>query len=226
METSAQTIIPYSLSTDQKQLLITLVEYHNEGQLHNPIVLVPAGPSDYVVYVRGAASLRVQRISDFDALCAADLLSYRLTRMGNGKVYQLTKASLRAADLFRHLPPDLPPMDWATIVSEEETNARLNARLQLFKALRMRLRHSLVSLLPNAQLADVVSHLTAISRQLEGDKPDPERVTELLRILNTAIATLLTAENGRAIGEILITFGNLTQVVYQILDQLKRYRRF
>lgn len=75
------------------------------GRLFDPIVPIPVGPSDYVVYVRGPENLHIRHISDLDALCEAGLLTYRLSRMGTSKHYRLATQPRRA-----HARLDMEPL--------------------------------------------------------------------------------------------------------------------
>jgi hypothetical protein len=91
----------YNLTDQQEELLSTLVRLTFEGKLKDPIVPIPIknGKSnrlEYVLHLRETDSFRFTNISDLDALCDADLLSFRWNRSGIGKLYSLTKAAAEA----------------------------------------------------------------------------------------------------------------------------------
>ncbi|WP_420642415.1 hypothetical protein [Candidatus Leptofilum sp.] len=76
----------------------TLVGFIEAGKLKEPIVPFPAKKpaNQFVIYIRGEESFRFKRISDLDSLCDAGLLRYRWNRLGNGKLYYVTKAGATA----------------------------------------------------------------------------------------------------------------------------------
>ena len=88
----------FLLTTEQKTLLRTLVGFIESGKLKEPIVPFPAGKptTAYVLHLRGEESFKFSRISDLDSLCDVGLLRYRWNRLGNGRLYYVTKAGATA----------------------------------------------------------------------------------------------------------------------------------
>ncbi|MCB8947351.1 MAG: hypothetical protein H6653_04970 [Ardenticatenaceae bacterium] len=98
----------FLLTTDQKTLLRTLLGFIEDGKLKEPIVPFPAEKSanQFVIHIRGEESFRFNKISDLDSLCDAGLLRYRWNRLGNGKLYYVTKAAATAVANDFNAPPE------------------------------------------------------------------------------------------------------------------------
>lgn len=142
MEPIRKTLTLDKLTVEQKGLLVQLVNFGVQRKIGPVLVPIPAGPMDYVLYVYGESSLRIERLSDLDALCGAGCIDYRLNRMGNAKVYLLTQKSYRLVEEWRNekfpIPQDVdqePFLDEISLTKEilynswGELQQRLPARL-------------------------------------------------------------------------------------------------
>ncbi len=96
------------LTTEQKTLLRTLVDFIKSGKLKEPIVPFPVGnpTTQYAIYLKGEDSFKFKRISDLDSLCDAGLLNYRWNRYGSGKLYYVSEAGTTAVDNNFQAPVD------------------------------------------------------------------------------------------------------------------------
>ena len=82
----------HTLTAAQADLFCKLARYEQDGRLFHPIRALPAGPDEYVIYLRGNnGNFHFSRFSDIDALCVVGLMEYSLTRMGDSKQFHITK---------------------------------------------------------------------------------------------------------------------------------------
>ncbi len=79
---------PVRLNERQKDLLRKLVSFLSESKLKDPFAPFPLGnpTTHYVLYLRRDKSYKFKHISDLDALCDADYLSYKWHRLGSTKL--------------------------------------------------------------------------------------------------------------------------------------------
>lgn len=98
---------PARVSDRQKDLLRHLVRFVQESKLKEPIVPFPLREphTHYVLHLRGADSFKFKHISDMDALADAGFLMFRWNRVGNTKLFFITKAGFKAVEYGFHLPP-------------------------------------------------------------------------------------------------------------------------
>lgn len=80
-----------TLTPSQIDLIRNLVRCELNGILIHPIRPIPISADEYVIYLKGKHNFRFRNFGDIDALCAIGLLSYRFSRFGAGKEYQITK---------------------------------------------------------------------------------------------------------------------------------------
>jgi hypothetical protein len=181
----------HSLTPTQLDLYLTLERLALKGRLFDPIIPIPVGASEYVIYVRGPENLRVRRISDLDALCEAGYLTYRLSRMGTTKHYHLPLPKTKVP--IKESAPSLYNIGWrGQLVDQTQALKAALAQLLvgdlLIKAL---VEISFVQGQLNADSAELPPIYTAINTltHLLTLAPPPETI-EAFQHHNTALETL------------------------------------
>lgn len=208
----------FRLTEAQKKLLIELVRLAREARLGERLVPIPYGPDQYVIYVRGRHNLIVNRISDLDALCRAELMAYELNRMGTGKRYVLTKASFKVVKMWLAMPEHTMP-EWMIQPTGEVTRVvSVPELLEQFHTLRRKTRADMVKVLPNSLLPEMYDEMMAITRQIEAVQPAAAEVTAKIKSLSEkVVASFGHPQQAQEVSEALASLGEWCKVIYQIM---------
>ena len=86
------------LNLRQKKLLQQLAELKKSNQLTEPFTPFPVDLMNYVVYLRSRYNLRIQWISDLEALCLSGHLTYEWNRMLTSKKFCVSKLGMSILD--------------------------------------------------------------------------------------------------------------------------------
>ena len=87
----------YNLTDGQKELLRKLVRCVREGKLEEPIL--PIGTqTGYFIQVCGEENIGFKWTGDLDALCDANLMSFRWNRKGTNRLYSIKQSGYDAVD--------------------------------------------------------------------------------------------------------------------------------
>ncbi len=203
-----------SLSLEQKALLVRLVNYALERKIDQTVVPVPVGPSEYAIYVRHEPSLRLTRLSDLDALCAADVLSYRFNRMGNGKVYLLSTRSFHAVEEWRQEPVEIDH-EAVRRLSESRVAGERGLLLEQVAVQEAALRQRL----PAATPPEIMRRIYFVGEHLTGDDPNRVQISFQLRLIGRYLVDWL---RDRQSGDLLVVFSHWVQAVYHYLDRINQ----
>lgn len=210
----------FTLTDPQKKLLIELVRLAREARLGERLVPIPYGPDQYVIYVRGQNNLVINRISDLDALCRAELMTYELNRMGTGKRYVLTKASFKVVKMWLAIPAETMP-EWMIESTGEVTRViSVPELLEQFHSLRRKVRSDMVKILPNGLLPEMYDEIMAITRHIEAVQPAAAEVTAKLKSLGEkVIASFGHPQQAKEVSEALTSLGEWAKIIYQIIER-------
>ena len=203
---------------EQKALLVQIVNYARQHKIGQTIVPIPAGPAEYAIYVREEPSLRLRRLSDLDALCAADVLSYRLNRMGNSKVYLLTKASFRAAERWQEEPVE--PLFIEETAARKFKAAFADAEhvaLDEFRALLAIEEAELRRRLPAGTPREIVQRISIVGEQVHGENPNRTQIAYQLRRIGRFMTEKL---HDRRSSDLLAAFSRWSQAIFRYLEKI------
>lgn len=208
------------LTEAQKLLLLRLVEYRQNDQISDYIVAIPAGPSEYVIHIQDAESLRIVHLSDLDALCAADLLGYRLNRMGNGKIYHLTKATLKAIPNVADLPAPLTelPENWQTLINIEQASTYELRRRAI--ALQTDIRRTLSATLPAELVPNAFDLVRQILAELHSGSPDADRIASAFQGLLAELIAAFALPNAQRASLAQLLLGGWGRIIFAWLERV------
>ncbi len=200
----------------QRNLLCELVDHKRHGRLPDPFGVVPTRGTDYVIYLQGRDSLRLSRLSDLDALCAAGLLEQQWNRMANARLYHINKAAEQAVK-----------SGLITAAKTETAVALPNKRpsatpRQKADALRSTLKWRLAESMRGVALGEAVIRLSIIRAAYYRAVPDTAVITltlnELGQQLMAHFNTAVTMQEKSAASRTIASFGEWAGVIYQMLS--------
>lgn len=210
----------FELNERQKKLLMELVRLANEARLGELLIPIPYGPDQYVIYVRGRENLIIERLSDLDALCRAELMDYELNRMGTGKRYRLTKGSFKVVKLWLAGLDEETPLWMVDSAGEIARVVSVPELLEQYHLLRRKVRRDLVKIMPNGLLPEMYDEMMAITRQIEAVEPVPAEVTANIQSLGQKIvASFGHPQQAKEVGMAMASFGAWCRVVYEIVGR-------
>ena len=185
------------LNLRQKKLLQQLAELKKSNQLTEPFTPFPVDLMNYVVYLRSRYNLRIQWISDLEALCLAGYLTYEWNRMLTSKKFCVSKLGMSilsdetfiTKDDYRREHPSLSGFDLfvdsnTQPPSSDSFNLLLAADLE---KVSLALKESLTECLQGEELGSAVAELNFVISAVVSPDPDQAEVAKSVRNIGNII---------------------------------------
>ena len=191
----------YNLTDAQKELLRKLVRCVREGKLEEP--LLPIGTqTGYFFQVPGEENIGFKWTGDLDALCDANLMSFRWNRKRTNRLYGIKQAGYDAVDNDFEVSPShvgaefnigaiintmsggsvqaVGVADNAEISQVVNDPALLHSQVE---TLTERLLDEVKSALAGNELIEYAQTVQSLKEQLLTEEPDPSLLKRLTRTL-------------------------------------------
>ena len=185
------------LNLRQKKLLQQLAELKKSNQLTEPFTPFPVDLMNYVVYLRSRYNLRIQWISDLEALCLAGYLTYEWNRMLTSKKFCVSKLGMSVLDDatfitkedYRREHPSLSGFDLfvdsnTQPPSTDSFNLLLAADLE---KVSLALKAAMTESLSAEELGSAIAELNFVVSAAVSPSPDQAAVAKAVQNIGNAI---------------------------------------
>ncbi|HFC11289.1 MAG TPA: hypothetical protein ENJ56_00495 [Anaerolineae bacterium] len=193
-----------TLTVGQTDLIRNLVRCELNDILIHPIRPIPISADEYVVYLKGKHNFRFRNFGDIDILCAVGLLSYRYSRFGAGKEYQITKLS-------KQLYKSGQLLDGVELARSDKLQ---NATRDLKRTLRY--------MLAGAALDRAEAHVDSVNDWATDTAPNIPRIQKELQMISQMIGTRFTYVKLRDATMATAAFGAWCEIVEQVVSKADR----